>query len=153
MSNKNMDMIRTAIEPTINKLGYYLVDVEYKTISREWHLVITIDKDGGVNINDCERVHKVVDTMLDDIDFTNGSPYHLDISSYGLDRNLTNDYDFNKFKGKEVVFKFYKPHMGKKLVNAILIDYDNNCMTISIDSIIHKINRNEIASISQVINF
>ena len=85
------------IEPIAKKLGYVLVDVLYvKDHSGTMALNVTIDKDGGVDINDCERMSKALDEPLDVNDITNNESYVLNVSSYGLDRALKTDYDFNK---------------------------------------------------------
>ena len=86
---KNIQQLATdIIKPIAEDLGYYLVEVSYKKEAYGMALNVCIDKDGGVDINDCERLSKALDLPLDDADITNGASYNLNVSSYGLDRAL-----------------------------------------------------------------
>ena len=142
------------IEPLASSLGYVLVEVNYvKDSTGNMALNVTIDKEGGVDINDCERMSKALDEPLDLNDITNGESYVLNVSSYGLDRALKTDYDFNKHINQELIIKFYKPWNGKKEIKAMLIEFDKNSITVEFEKEVYIINKNDTAKIQKYIEF
>ena len=141
------------IKPIAEELGYYLVEVLYKKEHTGMVLAVCIDKPGGVNINDCEALSRALDKPLDENDITFGASYSLNVSSYGLDRCLKTDYDFNKFKNELIEIKFYKPYMGNKKIIAKLIDYDSEKLTLEIKNEKVEILRKEMANIVPHIEF
>ncbi|MBQ4557921.1 MAG: ribosome maturation factor RimP [Clostridia bacterium] len=151
---KNVQAYATEIiKPIAEELGYYLVEVSYKKEVSGMVLAVCIDKDGGVDINDCERLSKALDLPLDEADVTNGASYNLNVSSYGLDRAFKTDYDFNKHIGQEVIIKFYKPWNGKKQVQAILAGFTESSIDIDYENSKHTIERKDIALIQKYIEF
>ena len=139
----------------VSELGYVLVDVEYKKQFDGMVLEFFIDSPNGININDCEKVSKALDEPLDQLNPTNDVPYSLNVSSLGLDRPLTTEYQFNKYKGQEVELKFYKPLMPyhKKQIVAILTSWDDENVVVKIEDDEVKILRKSIAQIVPVIKF
>jgi ribosome maturation factor RimP len=91
---------RALAEPIFADLGLELVDVEFRRETHGWVLRVFMDKPGGVNLADCQRVSEELGDHLDVEDFI-GYPYHLEVSSPGLDRPLTRDRDFVRFLGHE----------------------------------------------------
>lgn len=135
MSGKRVvDKAMDVCAPIVKQLGYELVDLEYKKMFDGYHLIVTIDKMDGVDINDCEVVHKAIDEPLDICDPTNGAAYHLDVSSCGLDRPLTTEYLLTKYKGKDVEIKFYKlqKEFNAKLIQGQLLSWDDESITIEL---------------------
>lgn len=158
MSGKRVVDVATDIcAPIIKQLGYELVDLEYKKMFDGYHLIVTIDKEGGVDIEDCETVHRAVDEPLDISDPTNGAAYHLDVSSCGLDRPLTTEYLLNKYKGEEVEVKFYKlqKEFNAKSVQGKLIYWDKESVTLELieQEKEENIKKSIIAQIVPVIKF
>ena len=141
------------IRPIAEELGYTLVEVSYKKEVSGMTLWVCIDREGGVDINDCERLSKALDQPLDDQDVTNGASYNLNVSSYGLDRAFKTDYDFNKHLGQEIVIKFYKPWNGKKEIRAILKSFDKDNITIEYGSEVHTLSKKDTALIQKYIEF
>ncbi len=141
------------IRPIAEELGYTLVEVSYKKEVAGMTLWVCIDREGGVDINDCERLSKALDQPLDDQDVTNGASYNLNVSSYGLDRAFKTDYDFNKHLGQEIVIKFYKPWNGKKEIRAILKSFDKDNITIEYDGEMHTLSKKDTALIQKYIEF
>ena len=139
----------------VSELGYVLVDVEYKKQFGGMVLEFFIDSPNGININDCEKISKALDEPLDQLNPTNDVPYSLNVSSLGLDRPLTTEYQFNKYKGQEVELKFYKPLMpyNKKQIVAILTSWDDENVVVKIEDDEVKILRKSIAQIVPVIKF
>jgi len=91
---------RTLAEPILTDLGLELVDAEFRRETHGWVLRLYMDKPGGVTLDDCQRVSEELGDHLDVEDFV-GYPYHLEVSSPGLDRPLTRDQDFVRFLGQE----------------------------------------------------
>jgi ribosome maturation factor RimP len=92
---------RAVAEPILADLGLELIDAEFRRETHGWVLRLYMDKPGGVTVDDCQRVSEEVGDHLDVEDFV-GCPYHLEVSSPGLDRPLTRDQDFARFAGAEV---------------------------------------------------
>ncbi len=90
------------------------MDIEYKTLYKEKHLIVYIAKDGGVGLDDCEAVSNALDAPLDALDPTNSAPYCLDVSSPGLDRPFKTQRDYERNYGEEVEVKLYAPLAGSK---------------------------------------
>ena len=110
---KITDMVREFAEPAVVAQGCTLWDVEYVREGGEWFLRLYIDKDGGVNINDCEAVSRAVDPILDERDPIPGS-YHFEVSSAGLERPLKRPEHFAASVGKPVAVRLYRPRNGAK---------------------------------------
>ena len=139
----------------VSDLGYTLVDVEYRKQFDGMVLEFFIDSPTGININDCEKVSKARDEPLDQLNPTNDVPYSLNVSSLGLDRPLTTEYEFNKYKGKEVELKFYQPiqPFNKKQLSAVLDSWNDSEIIVTIDNQNITISRKSIAQIVPVIKF
>ena len=79
-SKNVVSVVREALEPVITELGYRLWDLEYVKEGAEYFLRFTIDSDDGITIDDCEKVHRTIDPLLDELDPIEGS-YNLQVSS------------------------------------------------------------------------
>ncbi|MGZ6223693.1 MAG: ribosome maturation factor RimP, partial [Syntrophales bacterium] len=106
----------------IESEGMEIVDVECLKMKFRWLVRIYIDKEGGVTIDDCSEISKQVGDILDVYDVLPGS-YTLEVSSPGLDRPLTRDKDFIKYRGSAVRIKTGEKLDGTKNFHGILIDY------------------------------
>lgn len=100
------------LEPVLEKDGVELVDVEYVR-ERNWILRIYIDKEGGVDLNDCQTVSEKAGALLDEKDLIPDN-YMLEVSSPGLDRVLKKDKDFIRYTGEDVDVKLFAPLEGTK---------------------------------------
>lgn len=126
--SKVVEIAENIARPLAEQCGVELVEVVYKkgAYGMELLFYIDTDKDGGISLDDCETMHRLVDPLLDDADPTDGQPYQLSVSSPGLDRPLKLERDYKKNLNKEVnVSLFNKIDIGKKFV-AVLKDYDLN---------------------------
>lgn len=110
-------------------LGYEVVDVEYVKEGGNWVLRVYIDKDGGISTEDCEKMSRSVETMLDGDDPIE-NPYSLEVCSPGLDRLLKKDSDFERFKGRLVDIKLYKSQNGAKKYHGELLDLTDGVISI-----------------------
>ncbi len=126
------------VEPLVREKGLELVNVEYIREGAHWYLRLYIDKDGGVDMDDCSGVSHMVSEMLDQ---KNPIPqaYMLEVSSPGLERPLKKDEDFIRFQGSLVtvhttsLFQGYKEFSGNLigLINdEIVLEYENKQMAI-----------------------
>ena len=153
MSSKVSLTAKNLFEPVVTEMGYVLVEVDYRKEFSGMVLSIVIDKDGGVNLTDCEKVSRALDKILDDNDITNGDAYNFNVSSYGLDRQFKTDYDFNKHIGKKVAIKFYSPYLNTKYMEAVLESHTADSITVTYNEDQVVIEKNKIASITAVIEF
>lgn len=133
MSSKNIESLVFEIaEPIANGLKYELVEVEYKREGSNWFLRLFIDKDGGVSIDDCQRMSEKVGKKLDSLDPIDHN-YYLEVSSMGLDRPLKKDRDFERHKDEEVELKLYRAMDGKKTFVGRLIGLIDGSVHIEVD--------------------
>ena len=89
-------------EPVVEGLGCKIWDVEYVREGGEWFLRIYIDKDGAVDISDCEKVSRAMDPILDEADPIPDS-YNFEVCSAGCERTLKRPGDFQQFMGCQVL--------------------------------------------------
>ena len=141
------------LKDVFEELGYELVDVEYVKEGSGMSLIFTIDKDGGVNIDDCEVVSKKIDPILDELNPTGDKPYTLVVSSPGLDRPLKSDRDLNRGLGKEVDLTLFAKLDGKKVFTGLLNSFDEKTVTLDIEGKKQTFEREKVASTKLVIKF
>ncbi len=153
MASKVCDEVLKLVEPIAKELGCFIVDVEYSKKFDGMNLEITIDKEGGVDIDDCEKVHRAIDEPLDSLNPTGDMPYILSVSSPGLDRPVKNHYDFLRNKGKSVEVKLYKKLDGKKEFEGLLEEFDKEKVVIIINGQPKTFAKDMVASISPIIEF
>ena len=108
------------IKEAIENLGLMLWDVKFVKEGTSWYLRVFIDKDGGVDINDCTDVSRLIDPIIDEADPINVS-YYLEVCSPGLERELTEDWHFEKYKGEKVSIKLIRPRDNKREFKGVLL--------------------------------
>ncbi len=116
-------LVRELVEPTVNELGYRIWDVEYGKIGTERHLEITIDSDDGIDIEDCEKVHRAIDPIIDEADPIEEF-YHLDVSSPGIERAIRTEEHYEACIGETVSLKLFASLDGKKNIIGTLVSFD-----------------------------
>lgn len=116
------EKIMQVIEPVIESEGMEVVDLECLKMKYRWLVRIYIDKEEGVTIADCSEISKQAGDILDVYDVLPGS-YTLEVSSPGLDRPLTRDKDFIKYRGSAVRIKTGEKLDGVKNFHGKLNDY------------------------------
>ena len=121
---KITEQVEAFAKPIVEGLGCRLWDVEYVREGSEQFLRLYIDKDGGVDIEDCEKIHRAVDPVLDEKDPIPQS-YHFEGCSAGLERALKRPSDFEQFMGSPILIKLYRPKNGLKEFPAILRGYED----------------------------
>lgn len=118
-------------EPIVTGLGLRLWDIRYVKEGADWYLRVFIDKDGGVDINDCEAVSRALDEPLDEQDPI-AQAYTLEVSSPGLERPLVRDEHFAQFIGADIMVKMIRPVEGMpKEFNGVLKAYNNGEVTVN----------------------
>ena len=127
---KVTEQVAAFAEPIVKEHGCELWDVEYVREGSEYFLRLYIDKDGGVDINDCEAISRAVDPILDEKDPIPGS-YHFEVCSAGLERVLKRPSDFEQFIGSDVEVKLYQSYEGRKTLVGTLEEYNDGNITVS----------------------
>ena len=128
--SKVTEKVEALARPVVEDEGCELWSVEYVREAGSWYLRVFIDKDGGVGIDDCERISRRLDPILDEADPIPDS-YVFEVGSAGAERELKRPSDFEKFMGSEVEVKLYQPYEGKKSLVGKLEAYENGDITIS----------------------
>lgn len=128
--SKVTEKVEALARPIIEDEGCELWSVEYVREAGSWYLRVFIDKEGGVGIDDCERISRRLDPILDEADPIPDS-YVFEVGSAGAERELKRPSDFEKFMGSEVEVKLYQPYEGKKSLVGKLEAYENGDITIS----------------------
>ncbi len=140
------------LKPIIEELNFELVDVEFVKEAGEFYLRAYVDKEGGINIDDCVTVSRRLNDLLDEKDFISEA-YTLEVSSPGLGRQLKKDKDFVRENGKEVDVKLFKAIEKNKEFTGILKGFDEKTLTIEIDGEDVTFERDNIAKISLAFDF
>ena len=109
--------------PAIAEQGCTLWDVEYVKEAGTWYLRVLLDKEGGVDILDCEAISRKLDVLLDEADPIEGS-YTLEVGSAGAERALKRPSDFERYLGSPVLVKTYRNMDGRKEFAGHLKAYD-----------------------------
>ena len=138
--------------PLIEQNHFELVDVEYVKEGGNWYLRVYIDKENGINIDDCELISRALSDLLDEKDFIDDA-YILEVSSPGLGRPLKKEKDFERSLMEEVELKLYKAKDGSKDYKGILKAYDKESVTIEEDGEDIVFLRSEIALIRLALDF
>lgn len=139
--------------PVTEENGVEIYDVEYVKEGSDWYLRAYIDKEGGVTIEDCEKVSRAVSDIMDREDFIEDA-YILEVSSPGLGRALKKDKHLAGSIGEEVEVKTYKPIEKQKEFAGILKDFDEESITIETkDAVSMKFARSDVALIRLALDF
>ncbi len=136
------------VEQTASELGYSIWDLEYVKEGSEWYLRITIDSENGIDIEDCEKMSRAIDPVLDEVNVIEDA-YHLEVSSPGIERDIKTDYHMDVCKGEKIQIKLYAPVNGAKTYIGVLNGYDEE--NILVDDI--KIPRKSIAKMNVYFEF
>ena len=141
------------LQPILDEHHFELVDVEYVKEGGNWYLRAYIDKEGGINVDDCEIVSRALGDILDEKDYIEES-YILEVSSPGLGRPLKKERDFERSLGKEVEIRTYRAIDKQKEFVGFLKDYNNEEVTIVMDDETEKtFARKDIALIRLAFTF
>ncbi len=149
---KVTDQVAALAKPVVEQAGCSLWDVEYVREGSERFLRLYIDKDGGIDINDCERVHRAMDPILDETDPIAES-YHFEVCSAGLERALKRPADFARFMGAAVLVKLYRPRNGLKEIPGVLRGYEDGRVTVQAGKETVTFEKSEVALVRLRVEF
>ncbi len=121
------------LSPSVEDMGYELIDVEYHTAPKSGTLRLYIDREEGIDIEDCEAVSRQVSGILDVEDPINGM-YHLEVSSPGLDRVLRTPAHFAAFIGNEVNVRLRRPVDGRRKMRGVLTSASEEKIEVNVDN-------------------
>ncbi len=126
------------LEPTVERMGYELTDLEMKIGGRDGVVRLFIDRPEGVGLDDCEAVSRQVSALLDVEDPVPGH-YVLEVSSPGLDRKLTKPAHFRRFIGDDVRVKMRFPVDGRRKFRGKLLAANEETIEVEVDGEPHRL--------------
>jgi ribosome maturation factor RimP len=129
MGKKVTEITEELVEPILEKMNLELVDVEFVKEGKSWFLRVFIDKEGGVDIEECGKVSEELSEKLDEVEPI-ADPYYLEVSSPGVERPLKTKEAFAKSVGKNVNIKLYQPLDGQKELEGKLISFEEDIAKI-----------------------
>ena len=153
LASKVKSICEEKVVPIIEQLGYEVVEVEYVKKSDGMNLTFYIDKEEGIIIDDCEKVSKAIDDLLEELDPTEGVGYILNVSSPGIDRPLKTQRDFERNLNKEISITLFSKLNGQKKFDGVLVGYTDESVTIESKGQITEFKKEKIAHIVPVIKF
>lgn len=149
---KITDQVTQFARPIVEENGCSLWDVEYVREGSERFLRVYIDKEGGVCIDDCEKIARAMDPILDEKDPIPES-YHFEVCSAGLERALKRPGDFAQFLGAPVLVKLYRPRNGLKEIPAVLRGCDEGRITVEAGKETITFEKSEVALVRLRVEF
>lgn len=149
---KVTELVAQFAEPIVQQAGCSLWDVEYVREGSERYLRIYIDKEGGIDIDDCEKIHRAIDPILDEKDPIAES-YHFEVCSAGIERALKRPGDFARFMDSPVLVKLYRPRNGLKEIPGILRGYEDGKVTVEAGKEMITFEKSEVALVRLRVEF
>ena len=149
---KVTEIVAELAAPVAAEFGCELWDTEYVREAGQWFLRLYLDKDGGVDILDCENVSRKVSDLLDEVDPIEGS-YVFEVSSAGAERQLKRPSDFERFIGSPVLVKTYQNRDGRKEFPGVLKGYEDGDILLQMGTQELRFNKSEVAMVRLRIEF
>ena len=138
------ERVEDLIKNKVENLGYELYDVQYSKEGKDYFLRVFIDKQEGIDLNDCEKVSNEINPLLDEADYIK-EMYFLEVSSPGVERIIRKEKHFEVAQGKEVEVKLFKPIEKQKEFVGILEKWDENIVYLQIEENEIQIERKNIS--------
>jgi ribosome maturation factor RimP len=152
LSSQIKSIVEAMLQPFVEENGFELVDVEYLKEGSNWFLRVYVDKEQGIDIDDCGRVSEFLSDKLDENDPI-PTAYFLEVSSPGAERPLKKPDDFRKSIDKQVFVTTYESIDGLKEFEGKLLSYDGETMVIQTRKKKYTIDCQKVASARQAILF
>ncbi|ENH96551.1 hypothetical protein J416_10296 [Gracilibacillus halophilus YIM-C55.5] len=130
MAQKIVKQTEELVTPILDEMNLELVDITYEKEGPNWFLRIYIDKEGGVDIEECGQVSEKLSEKLDEVDPVSNA-YFLEVSSPGVERPLKKRKDYQEHIGKNIFVKLYEPIDGEKEYTGELTNFQNDTVTIT----------------------
>ena len=133
------ETVEKLISSAVTDLGYVLWDVAYLREPDGFNLLVTIDRNEGITLEDCEKVTRAINPLLDEADLIDDS-YSLEVSSPGIERVLKRPHHFSAMVGQKVKVNLFARATeeiaciaGKKSFEAILGERCEKTLTLTVD--------------------
>ena len=152
MKKNIAETIRDLIVGTVEELGYTLWDVDYHKEGADAHLEVTIDSADGITIDDCERVHRAIEPIIDEADPIE-SFYYLDVSSPGIERILRTDDHIRACIGEECEARLFAPCEGSRTWQGILTSFEDGVITLTVGEKTVSFPRTAVSKLRTVFHF
>lgn len=152
MKKKVVDIIAEILRPYTDENELEIFDVEFVKEGPYRYLRVYLDKDGGIEIDDCHKASQFLSEKLDKIDPIKEN-YFLEVSSPGVERPLKRDSDFEKYKGKTVEVRLYQPYEGQKIFRGALVGLVDNKILIDVDGETIEFSKTMVSLVKLVITF
>ncbi len=123
------EAVRALVQPYAEQLGLRIWDVTFTKEGASWYLRIYIDKDGGVNIDDCAAMSRAVDEPLDEADPIDQA-YFLEVCSPGIERELRREEHFAAYIGQKVKVRLIRAVDGVREFSGVLKDFQDGVLTV-----------------------
>ena len=149
---KITEIVAGFAQPVVESFGCELWDVEYVREGSDYFLRLYIDKEGGVDISDCEKISRAVDPILDEKDPIQDS-YHFEVCSAGLERALKRPGDFERFMNSPIMIKLYRPRNGLKEIPCVLNGYDEGKLPVTAGKETITFEKSEVALVRLRVEF
>ncbi len=147
------ETVRQGIQPVADELGLTIWDVEFVKEGAKRILRVTIDHEDGITIDDCERMHRAIDPVLDEMDPID-TAYDLEVSSPGIERDVRTDAHIDACVGERIMVRFFAPFEGKKSLEGFLEGRDEaGNVLLSLDGETRTLPRSLIAKMQTVFVF
>lgn len=130
-----LDNLEKLLAPIVLSCDCELYDIEYVKEGGDRILRLFIDNMLGITIDDCEKVSRAVEVILDEQDLIQGE-YRLQVSSPGIERKIKTAQHFARYVGEKMEVRLYAPHepvMGRKKFTGVLTKFENDEVTIKTD--------------------
>ncbi|MFC0524177.1 ribosome maturation factor RimP [Pontibacillus salicampi] len=128
-NNEITQKAETLVQPILDEMNLELVDIEFVKEGKNWYLRLYVDKDGGIEIEECGQVSERLSEKLDEEDPIN-FPYFLEVSSPGAERPLHSKKDMEKHVGHHVNVKLYEHLNGEKEIEGKLVSFEQDVAAI-----------------------
>ena len=152
MGSRVEQLVTGLIDPLVSDLGLELVDVQYRKEGSRWYLRLFIDKENGVDIEDCRRVSDQAGKILDEEDpIPHG--YLLEVSSPGVERPLKKAKDFQRFRGQTVKLRTFAPIEGQRNFRGNLEGMEGDDVVLALEQGVVRIPFAQIARANLVVDF
>lgn len=147
--NSTETKVENLLKKPIEDLGYTLYDIEYVKQGKEFHLIVYIEKEGGVDLIDCEKVSDVINPILDNADPIK-EQYFLEVSSSGIEKALRKVEHYKKQIGNKIEVKLFSKINNENCLQGILKDVDDESINLELNGEEIKINLKQISSAKSV---
>ena len=149
---KVTELVAQFAKPVVEAHGCELWDVEYVREGSDYFLRLYLDKEGGVDITDCEAISRAMDPILDEKDPI-ATSYIFEVCSAGLERALKRPSDFVRFMGSAVTVKLYRPRNGLKEIPCVLRGYEDGRITVEAGKETITFEKSEVALVRLRVEF